>query len=235
MAASTLIRSIPNSSGLVPPNEVGSLDNVDLGTPEKLRKYGLSQANMKRKTAQKIYKGYFKFMFVRNPYTRLLSGFRDKFRIHKKEELPDVWFTDTVRQVVKKYRTESEAVLASKLNETAITFEEFLKFVIEDNKKHKTTNMHWKPLYLLSMPCIIKYSFIGKFETFAEDFKYLMSKIAVVQVPEIKMHSSPGSSTSNVFKRYWRQIPQDIVQKITETFARDFEMFNYEKDLAHYL
>ena len=234
VGASTLIRSIPNSSGLVPPNEVAGIKYVNLSKPDKLKKYGLTRINIQQDGALKSHERYFKFMFVRNPYTRLLSAFRDKFRNKDVPPAYKPWYNKTVSDIIKKYRTESGATLNSKLTHTVITFEEFLKVVIDDNKT-LNSERHWTPLSSLSMPCVVNYTFIGKFETFTDDFRYLMSRIAVVKVPESRCHSSPGDATSNVFKRYWREIPQAMVQQISDLYSRDFEMFGYKKDLSYYL
>ena len=234
VGASTLIRSIPNSSGLVPPNEVAGLKYVDLSTRDKLEKYGLIEVSVTQDGALTSYQQYFKFMFVRNPYTRLLSAFRDKFRNKDIPPSYKVWYDQTVNDIIKKYRTDSGATLNLKLTRTVITFEEFLKFVIDDNK-NIGSERHWTPLSSLCMPCVVNYTFIGKFETFADDFRYLMSRISVVKVPESRYHSSPGDSTSNVFKRYWREIPLPIVRQISDLYTRDFEMFGYKKDLTYYL
>ena len=240
VGASTLIRAIANSSGRVPPAEVADLVNVDLRTMGKLKHYGLFPTNIKTRSGlRERFKSYFRFMFVRNPYHRLLSAFRDKFRIHEENEQEDVWFEKTVKIIKDRYRksgsTAALARLADNLKETAVSFEEFLKFVLDDIKDVKHTNPHWKPLSLLSMPCYVNYDFIGKLETFAADFQLLMSKIAVKDVPETKFHSSPGLSTAKVFQKYWSQIPKTLVQQIEKAFEKDFEMFQYDKDLSSYM
>lgn len=66
-------------------------------------------------------KSYFKFTFVRNPYSRLLSGYLNKF-VAKKNKLP-FFAEDVIRDI---YNYKNEKVDLDK----SITFEEFVKYLI---------------------------------------------------------------------------------------------------------
>ncbi|KAL8618749.1 hypothetical protein ACOMHN_015159 [Nucella lapillus] len=108
----------------------------------------------------KFLKDQFRFMFVREPYSRLFSAYVDKFL------LPDFW-TSVGRHIAK--------LRANKANLACgrdISFREFLDYVV--NHRPAQLNNHWKPMYQLCNPCLFRPHVIGKIETFTKDVKYVL-------------------------------------------------------------
>jgi hypothetical protein len=155
---------------------------------------------------------YYKFSFVRNPYTRALSCYLDKFREGKP------WFRKMLG-----FGSEAD-----------VSFEDFLEKV--SGQHAKEMNIHWMPVSLILSPDKISYNFIGRFERFEEDLKQAMRHIAEengLSLPESILyksrHSKFQSDAGEKLGSYMTKRAQQLVQKI---YAEDFERFGYDYDLS---
>ena len=121
-------------------------------------KYNLSLYNYKEREAVKILKdpSYFKFVFVRNPWERLLSAYLNKFI--RKQNL-EFFVKEVVTNV---YRQKGLTVDWEK----SITFQQFLEYL--SKTRDEKLNEHWKPQYLFLRTT--KFDFIGKLENIEKDF-----------------------------------------------------------------
>ncbi|XP_025107342.1 carbohydrate sulfotransferase 11-like isoform X4 [Pomacea canaliculata] len=106
-----------------------------------------------------------RFMFVREPYSRLWSAYVDKFL------LVDYWRSEGQR-IVKQRKVKANAT--TPINKCAhdISFREFAEFVV--SMQPAQLNEHWKPIQHLCSPCIYRPHVVGKMETFAQDSGFLL-------------------------------------------------------------
>ena len=160
---------------------------------------------------------HFKFLFVREPFHRLLSGYKDKF--FGKNRV----YTDGFRKrIVRAFRPHEEEVLGAETNN--VTFTEFLKFVVWNNNS-MAGDVHWRQIEKLCFPCAFDFDFIGHFETLAEDAAYFMRKARLddhVTFPPVR-----ASKASSDFLAYYSQVPREVIYRLGEAFRSDFEMFGY--------
>jgi len=84
---------------------------------------------------------YFRFCFVRNPYTRILSCYLDKIRGRNRARYLSKLGVDGKRE---------------------LTLTEFLQLL--QSRRNLYKNPHWAPQSYLIRPDTIRYSFIGRFE-----------------------------------------------------------------------
>ena len=156
---------------------------------------------------------YFKFLFVREPLHRLLSGYQDKF--FGKNRL----YTNRLRLlIVKANRPEDVEEVSTATNN--VTFAEFLRHIVTSSN-----DVHWRQYEHLCFPCTFKFDFIGHFETLEDDVAYVLKNAGFHErVTFPPFHSSRVSSN---FMRYYSQVPQEILLRLGEAFRNDFEMFGY--------
>ncbi|KAK7475994.1 hypothetical protein BaRGS_00032761 [Batillaria attramentaria] len=110
-----------------------------------------------------------KFLFVREPYSRLFSAFVDKLLVPN-----DVYWKWWAVPAVSKFRKSASA--KSKRCGNDVTFSEFVKHVI--SRLHRT-DPHVKSVKALCAPCEMNYTVIGHSETFSRDFRYLVDVLNI--------------------------------------------------------
>ena len=111
---------------------------------------------------------YFKVLFTRNPYSRLVAGFVDKL------VPPNVIFWDYLgTRAVAGFRKSASHV--SLRHGHDVTFAEYARYVIKCHKKG-TVDGHSMAVFEKCVPCRYHYDFIGKMETFGEDAMYIIQE-----------------------------------------------------------
>jgi hypothetical protein len=120
----------------------------------------------------------FRFLFVRDPFSRLLSVYIDKL------VPPNPTFWESFgRKAISKFRPFSDKVknffkhAYFKSDGHDVTFAENLKFVTDEEKNNKGIDPHIKSVYNGCKPCTYDYTFVGRMETFKTDAFYIMKRV----------------------------------------------------------
>ena len=168
-----------------------------------------------------ILQRYYKFLFVRDPFYRLLSAYRDKFRPYRRLYYHQVYG----KEIIRKYRHNATRLSLLKGND--VTFPEFIKFVIDSAKTH-TLDPHWQPIYDMCFPCDIKYDMIGKMENFVTDTTLVLRQGFNI-TDRIKFPTNPGGyqTTRNNVEKFYSLIPEKDIEEIRRIFKYDFLLFGY--------
>ena len=131
------------------------------------------------------------------------------------------------RDIISKYRKNPSKKSLRKGND--VTFSEFIRFVTDSDKE---IDGHWRPQHLLSFPCYVNYTFIGKFETLHEDTIYLLQKIygmkSIKEVESMKKRTTDAETA-----KYFANISPEYIEKIRELYKYDFLFYNYSTDIPH--
>ncbi|XP_042294575.1 carbohydrate sulfotransferase 8 [Sceloporus undulatus] len=168
---------------------------------------------------------YTKMLFVREPFEKLVSAFRDKF------EHPNNYYHPVFgRPIISKYRVNAtkEALRTG----SGVTFKEFIQYLLD---VHRPVGMdiHWDHVNRLCSPCLIDYDFIGKFETMEEDANFFLHLINAPQnltFPRFKdRHSDEERTTTQITKQYFKQLSPSQRQRSYDFYYMDYLMFNYSK------
>lgn len=157
-------------------------------------------------------KKLFKFTFIRNPYTRILSCYLDK--IQSKNIVPDS----------QQYHEYYDALNLDFNKE--ISFKEFLLALKKD--ENLTKNTHWTPQFLLIKDSRISYDFIGRFENFENDFKFVLEQIG--KPDAIIANHFPEKIRTNAnfrIKEFYGETEKALVSELYEC---DFRRYNYSID-----
>ena len=151
-------------------------------------------AHYPRVEAEKILKTYLKFVFVREPFERLLSAYVDKF-YNNDPAFYLVWGPSIVSRYKKGMKPE----------EMNITFGEFVNFVVRVKDNGMFCNEHWETYDKLCHPSAIHYDFIGRFENLETETCYVLEisgLIKNVSFPKVKL-----SDTSSKIPFFYSQLP----------------------------
>ncbi|KAG1701384.1 Carbohydrate sulfotransferase 11 [Nymphon striatum] len=165
------------------------------------------------------YVRFYKFLFVRHPFRRLVSAYYAKLVLEclerdRPKPGPLCWLS---REIVSKYRTNSLPGPA--------TFREFVWYLIDN--ENNTYESHWTRIVNVCKPCAVHYDFIGKIETSYNDIKYLYETLDIITIiqnaTDTLNHSNSQSITSDCFS----QISRKEFDKLCEIYKEDFEFFGY--------
>lgn len=159
-------------------------------------------------------KQFFKFCFVRNPFTRILSAYLDKLVTNQWEKnlrAPQLGF-------------DSQA---------DITFLDFLRRIRDQEPAEM--DIHWCPQVLLTGMEYIDYDFIGRFERLYDDFQGVLDKLSRITpaglqrslftIQEGKFYKT---AAADKLKDYY---DEEATRILTEIYARDFELLSYSMDI----
>lgn len=125
------------------------------------------------------------FLFVRDPFERIISAYRDKLECGRNK-----YYRPLGRKIVQLMRKSPHI---SHNCAKAPTFEEFLRYVIAEHEKGNRLDEHWAPVYSFCTPCSINFTIIGKVETFQRDSEYIirqagLESLLLGKLPQNKLH-----------------------------------------------
>ena len=159
---------------------------------------------------------YLRFSFVRNPYERLYSGYRSKIATGD----PNYDFLH--RHIVEERKLI--CALGQKHYE-AIRFEDFAHFVCQQDDEER--DHHWKNQGRVLLMDMLDYNFIGRYESFDQDYTWVLKKLGAPQSTldqvQVKVNATDAHQT-------WRKAyTPELADMVFSSYEADFTSFNYEK------
>ncbi|XP_030067671.1 carbohydrate sulfotransferase 12-like [Microcaecilia unicolor] len=216
-------RGIPYKDPLTIPREHVHNSSSHLTFNKFWRRYGkFSRHLMKIKL-----KKYTTFLFVRDPFVRLISAFRSKFELEN-----DEFYRRFAMPILKSY-SHLTNVPTSVGEAFSVgmkpSFGEFIQYLLDPlTEKEKPFNEHWKQVYRLCHPCQIEYDFIGKLETLDEDAVQLLRLLGMDK--QFQFPPSYRNRTANSWEEDWfARIPLAWRQQLYKLYEADFVLFGYSK------
>ena len=172
-------------------------------------------------------KTHFKFTFVREPFERILSAYKDKFVHLRKYDRPILEFHG--REILKNFRPNASKSAFENLND--ITFREFIEYLVTKGSNRSTPVMdfHWDNYVNFCGMCALKYDFIGHYETMEEDLADLITEagLSPEDAKRFAAYRQKASDTSSSLPKYYSQIPLEWIDILGQIFRANFEMFGY--------
>lgn len=157
---------------------------------------------------------YFRFAFVRNPYSRLLSCYLDR-----------------IQRIRSRPRKQLEKYLAARGVEAGeINFSVFVHAVCEQSSPQQ--NSHWRAQVDDILYDHIEYDFIGRFEHLWDDMAEVSRRIWGEVRPQMAnpdVNKSPR--VTNADSRLAEYYTPELADRVYERFYRDFMAFGYEREL----
>jgi len=145
---------------------------------------------------------YFRFCFVRNPFTRVLSCYLDKMVKVEYER----------RRLAPKLGFDPDVVP---------TFLEFLEAVSKQSESEY--DIHWAPQTYLLRPNRVHYSFVGRFELFGSHFEMLCMRLGIRGAERV----SSSWHATNAYGKVERYFDTQCVDLVCEIYESDFRNFGY--------
>jgi len=170
---------------------------------------------------------YFKFTFVREPFERLLSAYKDKFVDIRSEDR--YYRILHGREILKNYRLNVSRRSLEEIND--IRFSEFMEYLVRkgSNKTTRVMDQHWDNYANVCGMCEIEYDFIGHYETMEQDLADLI-KAARMSPQNAKRFSGYKHAPTNTrasLLHYYSQIPLKWIDRLGQIYNDSFKMFGY--------
>jgi hypothetical protein len=174
--------------------------------------------------------GYFAASFVRNPYDRAYSGFRQlqaDLREQPVAAYPEPW----IGELVMRQLSENFAQLCR----ARFDFDEWVAGLGEEQvyEVGRNTNLPLHPAhYWTHVAGQQVVDFIGRVESFEEDFAGLLARLGIdpVDPANANVREPGGMATSGPHGyRYADRMSARSIERINRLFERDFDLFGYER------
>lgn len=183
---------------------------------------------------------YFKAIFVRHPFVRLVSAFKDKAERGPEQE--PFFYTQYWYPLLKRIYGEDQWNQS-----TRVTFVQFVEELLLQTDPY-LYDEHWAPIWTRCDPCFVHYDFIGKLESSNSDFeafkihidKQLLnetiwenqnSQFVSSEPSEPKNASNRESRTTESkyieTRRYLVQLKPESIIELYKRYYLDFELFGY--------
>ncbi|AWP11520.1 putative carbohydrate sulfotransferase 12-like [Scophthalmus maximus] len=124
-------------------------------------------------------KHYTKFLFVRDPFVRIISAYRNKF--HQSNEL---FYHDYARDILHLYGNQSDpphTVDEAFALGVRPSFQNFIQYLVDpQTEKDQPFEPHWRQIHRLCHPCHIQYDFIDHQETLHEEAEQLLKLLMLL-------------------------------------------------------
>ncbi|XP_066910676.1 carbohydrate sulfotransferase 11-like [Clytia hemisphaerica] len=169
---------------------------------------------------------YYSFLFIRHPFERVLSAYRNKFQDPYNEQYQRVYGSRVLR-LFRKNLTEAEYKAGKN-----VTFREFADYVIRVHTKREFVNEHWDTMHNLCHPCRVKYDYIGSMDSLIEDSETVLKEIGWynrVKFPA-KATDKYKNKLPTLMKQYFSQLPRNVTMKLYKIYEADFKAFGYSAD-----
>ncbi|XP_016052847.1 PREDICTED: carbohydrate sulfotransferase 13, partial [Miniopterus natalensis] len=148
-------------------------------------------------------RAYLAFLFVREPFERLASAYRNKFARPYSAAFQRLYGTRIVRR--------------------------FLAYLLDPRtRRDEPFNEHWERAHELCHPCRLRYDVVGKFETLAEDAAFVLG---LVGAPGLRFPAPPPRAKAAASQAQAVRLFQDISpfyqRRLFDLYKMDFLLFNY--------
>ena len=193
--------------------------------------------------------GYFVFAFVRHPFDRLVSAYKDKIEGEGSE---DETFQRLKFKLKDKYGSNDFQSFLKNVRETLRNHEKCIKGAYVVNSENCYVDEHWRPYYQTCAYCDMTYNFIGRLENYGADMlevvkrANLTSIISTEEASELHIQftshdsSQRGQSTgldlslpikaSSRAYQYFAKVDKSLIKELLKLYARDFQLFQYSPE-----
>ena len=187
-------------------------------------------------------KQYYKFMMIRHPLERLLSGYRDKIEpllqmdysvtnnqsLLKDNIIPKnmKFFEAHRRWIFSKYRPLDLLKWMSGRGSYNIqlTFSDFVQWII--NSEDNSLNEHFSSVLNNAHPCIIRYNFYANFKNYSREVRLLVKRLDTNPnfFTDHNTHKA-WDETKSVMKMYYSQLSSELKYRLFKRMYKELDFY----------
>ncbi|UJR29700.1 hypothetical protein I4U23_017248 [Adineta vaga] len=173
-------------------------------------------------------------VFVRHPFERLASAYKERIGTLEKDRIQSEPHYDNIRKTICRRYSKYNLIQYSQRNldpclDIIPSFEHFVQYILTGTETaFGIFNMdtHWQPYSTVCQVCKFQYNFIGKYETFDEDFNVLLKRLNVSDWNIQKRRGASGHKTRD-YQQLYSSLPDQLICQLKRLYKEDFQLFNY--------
>ncbi|NXS56215.1 CHSTB sulfotransferase, partial [Brachypteracias leptosomus] len=194
----------------IPANEAHVSSNL-----RTLSEYSIPEINHRLRS-------YLKFLFVREPFERLVSAYRNKFTRSYNTAFHKRYGT----KIIRRHRQEPSDQALERGDD--VRFEEFVYYLLDPRtQREEPFNEHWERVHSLCHPCIVHYDVVGKYETLAEDANYILQLVGADTSIKFPSSSKTTRTTDDMTAQFFQDISPFYQRRLFNLYKMDYLLFNY--------
>ena len=144
--------------------------NSDVKMPVRLIPAAEFRSSMNKSAYESFLEEATSFLFVREPYGRIFSAYNNKILN------PNIFYWRIIGRNVVKVVRENPSQESLEYGHD-VTFAEMIKYLLYLYGHRRAIDRHFNPMSRKCDPCQMRYEYIGKMETFADDAKFIIAKM----------------------------------------------------------
>jgi len=171
-------------------------------------------------------KSYFKFVFVRNPLDRIVSGYRNKVDVPIKRANINHWPDRMLYQMLRKYEKDKFykwAMTNFTSPDYRPSFEVFVQYLIDT--KLPSVNEHFRPFIELCHPCAIHYNFYGNLNSLPEGAYEILDFLGIPHDFYLNRVEHPSVNTTSLVSHYYDQLTDRMKVSILRKFIDELLVY----------
>ena len=174
-------------------------------------------------------KEYFKFTFFRHPVERLVSAYKDRLVCMNHGNLRQA--------IAEKYKLLPPDMPP---NKTFIPpFQYFAQYVLYERKTRKQNmDYHWRPQSEVCSPCVLKFDFIGHYESLSTESEYIIrtlderyvvanNRSLSYNVTDFRLAFTNSRKSSTVTQMLYSTLSPNLQRSLLDLYKDDYAMFGY--------
>ncbi|KAM8864127.1 carbohydrate sulfotransferase 11-like isoform 3-T13 [Spinachia spinachia] len=167
-------------------------------------------------------RSYLKFIFVRDPFERLVSAYRNKFTRSYNTAFHKRYGT----KIIRRNRPDPEPEALEKGSD--VSFPEFVQYLVDPRtQREEPFNEHWERVHSLCHPCLIHYDVVGKYETLEPDSQAVLELAGVDGTLQFPSSGKSTRTDGNMAAHFFKHISPFYQKKLFNLYRMDFLLFNY--------
>ncbi|CAF1491329.1 unnamed protein product, partial [Adineta steineri] len=175
-----------------------------------------------------------RILFVRHPFERLASAYKERIAKLEKDRIQPEPYYDSIRKLICRRYTHfhwaGDPMGRDHPCENFIPpFKHFVIFILTNTETSfgvARMDAHWQPYTVVCQVCKFKYNFIGKYETFNNDFNSLLKRLNVSDWNNEKRRGASSHNTWD-YQQLFSFLPDDLICQLNRLYSDDLQLFNY--------
>ncbi|KAK0146498.1 Carbohydrate sulfotransferase 11 [Merluccius polli] len=167
-------------------------------------------------------RSYLKFVFVRDPFERLVSAYRNKFTRPYNTAFHKRYGT----KIIRRHRADPRPDALEAGDD--VSFQEFVQYLVDPRtQREEPLNEHWERVHSLCHPCLLHYDVVGKYETLEPDSRAVLGLAGVEGSVRFPTSGKSTRTDRDMAARFFKNISPFLQRKLFNMYRMDFLLFNY--------